>query len=537
MGPTAYKPLKTRASEAWGALKTYLDDERMAQYPLLVTLSHKIDRPPSVLAHSLLLALLSVLLLNPYNLSGLIVNSLAHAGLVWSSFSYLATVSGDVNHKASAMAKPAELRPSSTTRRLMDYWVVYSTSIFLESTLGEDTLVALVPLWWAFKGLAVVWVITVSKERKERPKPMPLKLAQRSTVATTRTPQTSYADQSSSPSTASPSTGATTALDSGPLSGPAPTSSQLRDMKRDLRELSPGALSKTPENLKHKTVPAETPVSGESEGGSEPFGLSGNSDTGSDSESESDSSSSDSDSGSESDNSAGPGSAATDDSNDDLLPPGTALDSQTLEVAGTKKTEAGNDELDTKKKKDVLEEQASGGADKFETIAAATEPLRSVSEDAEAIASQTVPQLPHASRDLPVPSPSAPLVIAEQDGKLGSLSLEHTPAQDSDIQEKTVSPVLAPTAGSLNVAAQPSKVVDDEGSVTRLTLDDLLAMEAGSDDEMNSAGMALESGKDVEERVEIPVQKDAVEVAKGVEPLNIIKPLAKEVGTEAESLL
>ncbi|ODN89204.1 hypothetical protein L198_06527 [Cryptococcus wingfieldii CBS 7118] len=536
MGPTAYKPLKTRASEAWGALKTYLDDEKMAQYPLLVTVSHKIDRPPSVLAHSLLLALLSVLLLNPYNLSGVIVNSLAHAGLVWSSYSYLATLSGDVNHRASAMAKPAELWPSST-RRLMDYWVVYSTSIFLESTLGEDTLVALVPLWWAFKGLAVVWVITVSKERKERPKPKPLKLEQRSTVASTRTPQTSYADQSSSPSTASLSTGATTALDSGPFSGPAPTSSQLREMKRDLRELSPGALSKTPENLKHKTVPAETPVSGESEGGSEPFGLSGNSDTGSNSESESDIGSSDSDSGSESDNSSGPGSAATDDSNDDLLPPGTALDSQTLEVAGAKKTEEGNDELDTKKQKDTLEEQVSGGADKLETIAAATEPLRSVPEDAVAIASQTVPQLPHASRDLPVPSPSAPVVIAEQDDKLDSLSLEHTPAQNSDIQEKTVSPVLAATAGSLNVAAQPSEVVDDEGSITRLTLDDLLAMEAGSDDEMNSAGMALESGKDAEERVENPVQKDAVEAAKGVEPLNIIKPLAKEVGTEAESLL
>ncbi|ODN73463.1 hypothetical protein L202_07975 [Cryptococcus amylolentus CBS 6039] len=529
MGPTAYKPLKTRASEAWGALKTYLDDEKMAQFPLLVTLSHKIDRPPSVLAHSFLLALLSVLLLNPYNLSGIIVNSLAHAGLVWSSYSYLATLSGDVNHKASAMAKPAELWPSST-RRLMDYWVVYSTSIFLESTLGEDTLVALVPLWWAFKGLAVVWVITVSKERKERPKPKPLKLEQRSTVATTRTPQTFYADQSSSPSTASLSTGVTTALDSGPFSGPGPISSQLREIKRDLSDLSREALSKTPENLKHKTGPAETPVSGESEGESEPFGLSGNSDTGSDSESNS--SSSDSDSGSESDNnSSGPGSAATDDSNDDLLPPGTALDSQTLEVAGAEKPEAGNDELDTKENQDALEEQASGGADKLETITAATEPVRSVPEDAEAIASQSVPQLPHASRDLPVPSPSAPLVIAEQEDKLDSLSLEHTPAQNLDIQEKTVSPVLAPIAGSLNVAAQSPKVVDDEGSITRLTLEDLLAMEGRSDDEMNSAGMALESGKDVEERVEIPV------VAKGVEPLNIIKPLAKKVGTEAKSLL
>lgn len=42
--------------------------------------------------------------------------------------------------------------------RLIDYWILYSFSTLVESALVEDTLLDLIPLWWAFKVLAIVWV-------------------------------------------------------------------------------------------------------------------------------------------------------------------------------------------------------------------------------------------------------------------------------------------------------------------------------------------------------------------------------------------
>ncbi|WVQ77479.1 hypothetical protein IAR50_007165 [Cryptococcus sp. DSM 104548] len=541
MSATSYRPLMIQASQAWGALKDYLSDERMAQYPSLATLSNKVDRPPSVLAHSILLAILSVLLLNPYKLSNIIVNSLALLGLVRLTLVYLATLSEDACPKSPPVPKPTK-QWSSSTRRLLDYWVVYSTSIFLESTFEEDTLMALVPLWWAFKGLTVVWFLMGSGERKERPKPEPLRLKPRPTVVQNRTPQTSYADESSV------SSAATTAIDSGLFTGPTPSSAQLREMKRELHEISPGSPSKTPENLKHKTSPAETPVSGKSGSGSEPFGLSGNSDTESDTESESDSSYDDSESGSEFDSSSAPGSAATDDSNDDLLSPGTVLNSVALEGTGGKEPAVETDE----RQKKTIEEQAPRGGDKLEATFPASKLQESVPEvvdlpqnvpeDTEVMATQKAPQRPDVPRDIPVPSPSTLPEQAQQEVQSRQedpLPIELTPAQNLPIQAKAPSPVLAPHVTPPNAATHPpsARLVDDEGSVTRLTLDDLLAMDPGSESELPSAGI-LEGGKNVEGNVvEAIVQRNGAAVAKGFEPLNIHKPLREQVGAEAESLL
>lgn len=163
----------------------------MSQYPILEFLSNKLDRPPSVLAHSFLLLLLSGVLLNPYHLSGVIVNTLGILWPTWLTFAHIPSLHVSSNAKddfKSQFGIGARVRSdrkdkewSSQMKRLIDYWILYSFSTLVESAFAEDTLLDLIPLWWAFKVLAIVWVsfglslgAGASNGAKEKIRPRPL---------------------------------------------------------------------------------------------------------------------------------------------------------------------------------------------------------------------------------------------------------------------------------------------------------------------------------------------------------------------------
>lgn len=273
----------------------------------------------------------------------------------------------------------------SQTKRLIDYWILYSFSTVVESTVAQDTLLALIPLWWTFKILAIVWgSISLSlgaadaagassgAKEKTRPRPLvspsipeprsntriltnaipPQKLRTNSnliripspTIAKTKTSQTSYGDIDSSSSSSSPSqhsssatavdtsytnpypgisTGTGTGARTGAAAetGPTPNSPELQASRDELGQISP-VLSRTPEYLRPRHEAAgpegkeEGPATATSADGSGVFGLSevDRESEISDSDFDSDSDT-DSDSNSDSDSETDPGSGSESDSN------------------------------------------------------------------------------------------------------------------------------------------------------------------------------------------------------------------------------
>ncbi|OXM79995.1 hypothetical protein C364_02296 [Cryptococcus neoformans Bt63] len=526
----------------------------MSQYPILAFL--KLDRPPSVLAHSFLLLLLSGVLLNPYHLSGIIVNTL---GLLWPGWLttghiYSLQASSDAKENSNATfgvragvrTKTREKDWPSQTKRLIDYWTLYSFSTVVESAFAEDTLLALIPLWWVFKILAIVWgsislsfgainAADVSNGAREKTRPRPLKLRTNSNLiripspTIAKTSQTSYGDidSFSSPSPSSSSTsfhlwssatavntshtnpypGITTGIDTGTgtraaaETGLIRNSAQLRALRDELGDISP-VLSRTPENLrprrgasrdaagpKGKEGPATATTAATNEDRSELFGLSevdresetdshSDSDSDSDSDSEMDSASgSESHSNTNSDSESGfhfdpnspssdspplppsasasaspfpainpnpnattrpshpkvsnnPSTANTDDSDDILLPPDTPLDELALRGLKTIELEVGQEEGDEEQD----EEQDGNGQLKIGLWKEREEMEKGMEVD-------PVQQAVFPSPNKPANKPTNP------------------------------------TSSSATRPQNPLTENGEEGSITRLTLDDLLALE------------------------------------------------------------
>lgn len=270
----------------------------------------------------------------------------------------------------------------SQTKRLIDYWILYSFSTVVESTVAQDTLLALIPLWWTFKILAIVWgsislslgaadAAGASSRAKEKTRPRPLvspsipgprsntpiltnaippqKLRTNSNLiripspTIAKTSQTSYGDidssSSSSPSQHSSSatavdtsytnpypgistgTGTGTGARTGAAAetGPTPNSAELQASRDELGLISP-VLSRTPGYLRPRHEAAgpegkeEGPATATSEDGSGVFGLSEVDRESEISDSDSDSGP-DSDSNSDSDSETDPGSGSESDSN------------------------------------------------------------------------------------------------------------------------------------------------------------------------------------------------------------------------------
>ncbi|WVO15048.1 hypothetical protein L204_102692 [Cryptococcus depauperatus] len=492
--PNAYIPLMGKARRSLIQLGDCFNDEKMSQYSVINRLSIILDRPPSVLTHSIILLLLSVLLLNPFHLSGVSLNAVTMVWLGWMTVSYFSAEEKAVVASKSKSQKSTKKWPDDA-KKLVDCWVLYSASVFIESTFGEETLLTIVPLYWAFKGIAIIRTMMVLYDKKERMKPKPLKLKPRpkntrnilsSSPSPAQLPEgtskTSYADDESSSQ-------GDTAVDSVPT----PSSSQLRQMRQQLEKTTPPPLSRTPDNIRDMLPnPDKTPGSSNS---SEPFGLSGNLDHSKDSESDS----ADLKHSSESDNSAstsGSGSAhLLDDAEDVFIPPGTPLDDLALRGIRSKfMPEVKEYELSEEAKKldesnmRYLRGHLSEKEEELEIRlgedmgrSPATEALPSVMSSAQ----DSSPNPPKSSPS-PYPPinattiiPSLPAHSANPNSQPGST---HVPGQI--MTSSRPNPLVPTTANPLS--ANP--VAADEGSITRLTLDDLLAMEHEADSGPESAG-------------------------------------------------
>ncbi|WVQ84691.1 hypothetical protein IAT38_006846 [Cryptococcus sp. DSM 104549] len=528
---TAYTPLTARVRQSLVSASEHFNDEKMSQYPLLLSISNRIDRPPFVLAHCSLLILLSVLLLNPNHLSPVLTNLLGLLPAFYLTFKHLHApalgLSGSTPPMTPGLQRKrnddAEWAKHQTTRWWMDYWVVYGTSVFVESTLGEDTVLALVPLWWAFKAVGLVWALVSYGEGetgKERARPKPLRLKPRSknpqqVAVSSPSPSPEHKDTaqllaarpSARPTDGDDESEGTTAVES-----PTPSSAQLRDMRAEMRDITPPALSAPPVNM---TTPVDTPRSEVGSERSEPFGLTDSDDDSDSEESDSGSDSDDSDSDSDSESSdgtpsdgSGSGTASStgspsvlnsansdesSDSNDAILPPDTPLDELALADKLTLQLPKSGSELSEEHlKMQALNAKELGSGSQADGEGAVEVELGGAKEK---------PKLADISTTSPIASRPA---------------FTNPPAPAQSGTTPAPRPTTASTPGS-GIATGGA-----DGEVTRLTLDDLLAMEGdGSEMEEGVVGEVVR-GEKVQVGAGIGTEGKGYEGG-GVLPLNVGK--------------
>ncbi|OCF37710.1 hypothetical protein I316_00837 [Kwoniella heveanensis BCC8398] len=183
---STYKASYKHAHEGFTSATEWLSDERMSRCKILHWLSEKIDRTPSALANAALFFLLSVLALNPSGLSPILMNGLGLLPATYGSFKYLKKGGIGVEPLTpGGKRKDAERQYKETGKRWLDYWLVYSTSLIVESVVGEEIILAVVPFWWAIKGFVIIWFLVgfSSEVKKEVIKPKPLRLRPLSKIA------------------------------------------------------------------------------------------------------------------------------------------------------------------------------------------------------------------------------------------------------------------------------------------------------------------------------------------------------------------
>jgi hypothetical protein len=162
MSSTRYIPVVRRARIALDELKYKMRDEvrselhwapvsltssqRFASCSVLRWLGEKTDREPSLLASAMCALLLTVVLLNPNDIAPCLVSGI---GMIpaWGTFKWLA-------YRDARLVEPAETDEAS--KKLLDYWLVMGTSIFVEQLLGHAMPARMVPFWWIMKAVVVL---------------------------------------------------------------------------------------------------------------------------------------------------------------------------------------------------------------------------------------------------------------------------------------------------------------------------------------------------------------------------------------------
>lgn len=433
----------------------------------------------------------------------------------------------------------------SQTKRLIDYWILYSFSTVVESAVAQDTLLALIPLWWTFKILAIVWgSISLSlgaadaagassgAKEKTRPRPLvspsipgprsntriltnaipPQKLRTNSNLiripspTIAKTSQTSYGDIDSSSSSSSPSqhsssatavdtsytnpypgisTGTGTRTGAAAETGPTPNSPELQASRDELGLISP-VLSRTPEHLRPRHEAAgpegkeEGPATATSEDGSGVFGLSevdreseiSDSDTGPDSDSNSET---DPGSGSESDSNTNSDSDARSDSD----PNAPFSDSSPLPRPPSPSPSLATNP--TSPNTSARPSHSNNPNPNSITANAANAAFTDDSNDIRLPLDTPLDEL--ALRGLKTIELEVEEEEEEEDGD-GQAEIGHWEGREGREKEKSMKIDPAPVSSSPGnptkpPATRPQNPLGEmgEGSITRLTLDDLLALE------------------------------------------------------------
>ncbi|WRT70123.1 uncharacterized protein IL334_007117 [Kwoniella shivajii] len=179
-----YSPLTIRFGRGIRVIYHWLDDEKLSRSTTLKWISDRVDRPPSVLAEASILFLLSVLLLNPSNISPTLTNALGLLPATCQSLSDL--FESEIVSSQKGLGKKKEITfRKEINRKWLDYWIIYGTTLMVESVLTQEVLLTMIPIWWALKALWIYWfLIRFLDEKRDNSKPQPLRLRPRSIIAT-----------------------------------------------------------------------------------------------------------------------------------------------------------------------------------------------------------------------------------------------------------------------------------------------------------------------------------------------------------------
>ncbi|WWD19732.1 hypothetical protein CI109_104196 [Kwoniella shandongensis] len=567
---SAYKPMTVRLRTAIASAGDIITDERASDFPLVVYLSDALDRPPSVLANSTLLLLISLILLNPYDLSPILTNLIGFVPSAYCTLQQLISSENAPPTPPSAKQKGIENQRKEVGKRWLDYWVIFGTSLFIEDLLGEEVLFTFVPFYWAFKVVGIVWFflglvgVDVEKGKKtETHKPKPLRLKARNknnagieVVRSAGEPEPEPEERGNA--TQIDKTKSTENVkDLSSQKDPSPSKPHGDNRVGDIDH---PALSSTPvfSRIPHTPSSLSTPDSD----ASSPFDLSSvaslsvssaDSDADSDSESDSDEdddeisspeheTSSHSDSGSDTDStSSDPDSASDTDSNDSddstdiMLPPGTPLDELALRglktvmspIASPAPVSPADDGVgpvveDETGDHKVQEQRSSSTPDSTQKLEVGmVEPAKAKVDGAGVLSNDD-----NVDANLIIKSDESPTKMSViPAGEGGSKSK----SDDDKLQS-------APVFEAESVAAPLEAVIkssEAEGEITKLSLDDLLAIAMEGEGDAPDG----EQEEDVEvvineERTQLAEKEDEVRsgVGAGVEvaglgtaPLNIKK--------------
>jgi len=96
-----------------------------------------------------------MLLLSPAGIAPLLADTLGVIIGVWATFGHFL----DQNELGQITGSVSERE--ETTKKWLDYWVIYSTTSMSENIFG-DLILKLVPFWYVFKVGACMWIIMAS---------------------------------------------------------------------------------------------------------------------------------------------------------------------------------------------------------------------------------------------------------------------------------------------------------------------------------------------------------------------------------------
>ncbi|WWC68277.1 uncharacterized protein I206_102200 [Kwoniella pini CBS 10737] len=496
-----YSPVVTRCLQYPVTLSDWMDDERMSHCSILMYMSERLDRPPSVLAKAAIIFYISVIILNPSNQSLIFVNILGLLPAAYNTLNHL-WESDTRPNKPGLKKKENEMR-IERTRRWLDYWIIFGTSCMIESSLGEESLLSLIPFWYVTKSIWIIWflITLLNNDRGKAIRPEPLKLRPRSILASRdpSTPDTKSPEVTPSPSTAEYqneldyTSGSKDSLESFSSKSSSLVSSEpispdrLDSIRQELRDKASPALSVTPVNYREgRIVTPFTGISSAHDATDESTNSSPSSDGSHHHDTEQDDIGGEDEDGQGDRSDQSSSSDEPDESDVVILPPDTPLDE--LALRGKKTIELSSPTNSDSSESTLDEDRSEGAINQMSVNEEKVAASEHVESEEGATAFRPSPALRMSDMDENYRAPLSPPKNPELDV---TLDRDDIAGADNQLGNDIVI--------STKEAVKPIEIgkVDVEPEVVKLSIEDLLAMdqEGGQQIAQNEHRQIGENGK------------------------------------------
>ncbi|WWC91796.1 uncharacterized protein L201_006743 [Kwoniella dendrophila CBS 6074] len=526
--------------------------QKLSRCTLVKSLSDRLDRPPSVLVNASIVFLLSVIILNPYDLSFSISNGFGLIPMGYITIKHMIESENTVN-KPGLKKKENSLK-TQKSKKYLDFWLIYGTSIMLENVISQNNLTTLIPFWFLLKTIWITWFLigllddlesnaiipkplqlgkVSAHQSKEAPSPGSSSASSTDSDSASESPYPSSRDMTDDEDSESDHSDYLSESDAALPTNIAPTTAALSAITTELNEMHSPPISRTPEFTRNgKLLTPLTGVSPSSDLSSRSAsGDDHSSDTSSIKATKIKSSTVSSDRGNtvHSDDPASQSdserSYRSDDSNDVMLPPDTPLDElalrgkKTIELPSPQScdSEDSDDEGDerlpakpvsTKSSiKDGTHEDAESDATNVSGI-----PLVEAKEEEPKISDQFAKEdkPPFVENKGPVLGATPPKILKQvsvseygREVELDQENIENEYKVGEVNQEIKKDKVEDP-----DNSENPQKSGLKEGEVIKLSMEDLLAMDEGeqSDDGQLKADIVADSEGDKEVKKTKPLE-------------------------------